>query len=67
MAAYGVAGLVLGNQIQNAACKALSIFCLCSDNSVLKNNVRNLLQRHVTFERSLYHVQETNEENFFRL
>ena len=32
MAASGVAGLVLGNPIRNAACKALSIFSLCSDN-----------------------------------
>ena len=44
MAASGVAGLVLGNPVRNAACKALSIFSLCSDNSGLKRNVQNLLQ-----------------------
>ena len=64
MAASGVVGLVLGNPIRNAACKALSIFSLCSDNSVLRNNVRNLLQRQATFEQSLHGVQEDNDEKF---
>ena len=54
MAASGVAGLFLGNPIRNAACKALSIFSSCSDSSVLENNVRNLLQRQATFEKSLH-------------
>ena len=67
MAASGVAGLVLGNPIRYAACKALSIFSLCSDNSVLKNNVRNLLQRQAIFEESLHRVQEVNDENIFLL
>ena len=67
MAASGVAGLVLGNPIRNAACKALSIFTLCSDNSALKNNVRNLLQRQATFEKSLHRVQEANDEKFYLL
>ena len=58
MAASGVAGLVLGNPTRNTACKAFSIFSLCSDNSVLKNNVRNLLQRQATFEKNLHRVQE---------
>ena len=57
----------LGNPIRNAACKALSIFSLCSDNSVLKNNVRNLLQRQAIFEKSLHRVQEANDEKFFIL
>ena len=63
MAASGVAGLVS----RNAACKALSIFSLCSDNSVLKNNVRNLLQRQAAFEKSLHRVQQANNEKFFLL
>ena len=67
MAASGVAGLVLGNPIRNAACKAFSIFSLCSDNSALKNNVRNLLQRQATFEKSLHLVQEANAEKCFLL
>ena len=67
MAASGVAGLVLGNPIRNATCKALSIFSLCSDNSALKNNVRNLLQRQATFEKSHHRVQQANDENFFLL
>ena len=67
MAASGVAVLVLGNPIRNAACKALSIFSLRSENSALKNNVRNLLQRQATFEKSLHRVQEANDEKFFLL
>ena len=67
MAASGVASLVLGNPIRNAACKALSILRLCSDNSALKNNVRKLLQRQATFEQSPHRVQEANEDNFFLL
>ena len=67
MAASGVAGLVLGNPIRNAACKTLSTFSLCTNNSVLKNNVRNLLQRQVTFQKSLHRVQEANDEKLFLL
>ena len=67
MADSGVAGLVLGNPIRNAACKVLSIFNLCSDNSALKNNVRNLLQRQANFQKSLHRVQEANEETLFLL
>ena len=67
MAASGFAGLVLGNPIRNAACKALSIFSLCSDNSALKNNVRNLLQRQATFEKKLHSVQQDNDEKIFLL
>ena len=67
MAASGVAGLVLGKPIRNVACKALPIFSLCSGNCALRNNVRNLLQRLATFEKSLHRVQEANDENFFLL
>ena len=67
MAASSVARFVLGNPIRNAACKALPIFSLCSDNSALKNNVRNLLQRQATFEKNLHRVQEANDEKFFLL
>ena len=63
MAASGATGLVLGNPIRNAA----STFSLCSDNSVLKNNVRDLLLRQATFGKSLYRVQQANDENFFLL
>ena len=49
------------------ACKALSIFSLCSNNSALKSDVRNLLQRQATFEKSLHRVQEANDEKFFLL
>ena len=67
LTASGVAGLVLGNPIRNAACKTLSVSSLCSDNSVLTDNVRNLLQRHATFEKSLHRVQEAKDEKFFLL
>ena len=59
--------LALGNPTQNAACKAFSIFNLCSDNSVLKNNVRNLLQRQSTFEKSVHRVQAANDEKVLLL
>ena len=64
MAASSVAGLLLGNPLGNAACKALSNFSLYSDYSVLKNNVHNPQD---TFEQSLHHVQEANDEKFFLL
>ena len=67
MAASDGAGLLLGNPIQIAACKTLSIFSLCSDHSVLKNNVHNILQRQATFEKSLHRFPEANHENFFLL
>ena len=67
MAASGVAGLVLGNPVRNAACKALSIFSLCSDNSELKKNVKHLLQRQHQVEQSLRRVYDSNNEKFFLL
>ena len=67
MAASAVAGLVLGNPIRTAACKSLSIFSLCSDNSVLKNDMRSLMQFQKTFEHSLCRVQEVHDEKFFLL
>ena len=67
MAASGVAGLVLGDTIRNAACKDLSIFSLCNHISVLKNNVRNLFQRQATFDKSLHRVQKANDEKSFFL
>ena len=65
MASSGVAGLIMGNPIGNAAFKAVSIFSLCSDNSVLKNSVRNLLQRQAIIEQSLNRVYESNDEKIF--
>ena len=43
--------------------QTLSIFSLCSDDSVWKNNVRNLLQHKDTFEQSL-RVQEAMDKKF---
>ena len=67
LAASGVPGLVLGNPIRSAACKAFSIFSLRSDNAVLKNNVRNLRQRQATYQQNLHRLPEANDVNFFFL
>ena len=66
-AASGVNGLVLGNPLRNTASKAFSTFSLCSDNSVLKNIVRNLHQRQATFEKNIHFVSKANDEKFFLL
>ena len=67
MAASGVAGLVFGNTVLNADCKTISIFSFCSDNSVLTENVRNLLQCQATSGKSLHRVQEADDDKFFHL
>ena len=38
-AAAGAAGLILGDPVKDAACSALSIFSLCSDNTELEADV----------------------------
>ena len=45
-AAAGAAGLILGDPVKDAACSALSIFSLCSDNTELEADVENLLKQH---------------------
>ena len=67
MAVSGVAGLFLGNPVQNAAGKALSIFSLCNVNRGLKNTVGTLMQQQKNLARNLRSVQESNDENFFLL
>ena len=44
-AAAGAAGLILGVPVKDAACSALSIFSLCSDNTELEADVANFLQQ----------------------
>ena len=44
-AAAGAAGLVLGNPVKEAACSALSIFNLCSDNKALEADVANVMKQ----------------------
>ena len=43
MAASGAVGLILGNSLEDAACSALSIFKLCSDNKDLKKDTSTLM------------------------
>ena len=45
-AAAGAAGLILGDPVKDAACSALSIFSLCSDNTELEADVENMLKQH---------------------
>ena len=42
-AAAGAAGLVLGSQVKDAACSALSIFNLCTDTKDLEENVDHVM------------------------
>ena len=44
-AAAGAAGLILGDPVKDAACSALSIFSLCSDNTELEADVENMLKQ----------------------
>ena len=66
-AVSGVTGLVLGNPVRNAACKALSIFILCGDKSGWKITVCILMQQQANFAQNLRRVQKSNDEKFFLL
>ena len=66
-AAAGAAGLILGDPVKYAACSALSIFSLCSDNTELKADVENMLKQQTIFQETLERVQNRNDENFFLL
>ena len=50
MAAAGAAGLVLGDPVKNAACSALSIFNLCTDNRELEDNVNRIMDQQRCFQ-----------------
>ena len=65
-AAAGAAGLILGDPVEDAACSALSIFSLCSDNTELEADVENMLKQQTVFQETLERVQNRNE-NFFLL
>ena len=65
-AAAGAAGLILGDSVKDAACSALSIFSLCSDNTEIQKGVDSLLQFTV-FQKTLERVQNRNDENFYLL
>ena len=66
-AAAGAAGLTFGDPVKYAACSALSIFSLCSDNTELEADVNNMLQQQTVFQKTLERVQNRNDENFFLL
>ena len=66
-AAAGAAGLILGDPVKDAACSALSIFSLCSDNTELKADVENMLKQQTVFQNTLERVENRNDENFFQL
>ena len=64
MAASGSAGLILGNPLKDAACSALSIFKLCSDNKHLKNDILTLIAQQNSFAEALKTVQTANDRKF---
>ena len=66
-AAAGAAGLVLGSPVKDAACSALSIFSLCTDNKDLEENVDHVMATQKQFQAVLERVQTKNDENFFIL
>ena len=66
-AAAGAAGLILGDPVEDAACSALSIVSLCSDNTELEANVENLLKQQTVFRKTLERVQDRNDGNLFLL
>ena len=66
-AAAGAAGLVLGSPVKDAACSALSIFNLCTDNKDLEENVDHVMATQKQFQAVLERVQTKNDENFFIL
>ena len=57
----------MGDAVKDAACSALSIFSLCSDNTELEADVENLLKQQTVFQKTLERVQNRNDENFFLL
>ena len=66
-ASAGAAGLILGDPVKDAACSALSIFSLCSDNTKLEADVEKLLKQQTVFQKSLEREQNRNDDNFFLL
>ena len=68
VAAIGAgAGLILGDPIKDAACTALSIFNMCSDNSQLSRDVEAVLDTQQKTILTLQRVQARNDKNFFFL
>ena len=66
-AATGAAVLVLGSQVKDAACSAISIFNLCTDTRNLKKNVDHVMATQKQFQAMLERVQTKNDASFFIL
>ena len=66
-AAASAAGLILADPVKDAACSALSIFSLCSENTELQADVNNLLQQQTVLQKTLERVQDRIDELFFLL
>ena len=64
MAASGAADLILGNPLKDAACSALSIFKLCSDNKDLKKDISTLMAQQMSFAETMKTVQDANDKEF---
>ena len=61
------AGLILGDPIKDAACTALAIFNMCSDNNQISRDVKVVMHTQQQTILTLHRVQARNFENFFIL
>ena len=57
----------MGDLVKDAACSALSIFSICSENTELEADVENMLNQQTVIRKTLKRVQNRNNENFFPL
>ena len=65
IAAIGAgAGLILGDPIKDAACIALSIFNMCSDNNQLSRGFEAVMDTHRQTILTLQHAQAKNDKIF---
>ena len=67
MAASGAADLILVNALKDAACSALSIFKLRSDNKDLKKDNSNIIAQQNFFIEAMKTVQTANDRKFVLL
>ena len=67
MAAFGAAGIILGNPLKDAACSVLSIFKMCSDNKDLKKDISTLMAQQKSFAETMKTVQTASDKKFVLL
>ena len=67
MVASGATGLIPGNPLGDAACSALSIFKLCSDNKGLKTDSSTLMAQQYYFTEAMKTVQTADDRKFVLL